>query len=88
MFGGEILSFVDDDVFELVIVAECASEEIGEFFGGGVFVATGFSVKLVEISKGDIGEFGGKVVFEILNEEFVETEEENVGIPGQASGAF
>ena len=86
--GGKILGLVDDDVFELVIIVEGAKEKVGDFVGGGVFVATGFGVELVEVGEGDVGELGGILVFEVLDDEFVEAEEENVGILGQASGAF
>ena len=81
-------STVDDDVLELVIIVEGAKEKVGDFVGGGVFVATGFGVELVEIGEGDVGELGGEIVFEVLDDEFIETEKENVGIFWQTSGTF
>lgn len=86
--GGKILGFVDDDVLELVIIVEGAKEKVGDFVGGGVFVATGFGVELVEVGEGDVGELSGILVFEVLDDEFVEAEEKNVGIFGQTSGTF
>ena len=86
--GGEILGFVDDDVFELIIVTETAEQKVGEFVGGGIFFATGFGVELVEVGEGNVGELGGEIVFEVLDDEFIETEKENVGIFWQTSGTF